>query len=178
MFPHFCRSQPEAGGSWAPQGKTVRNLFSTNQNSKTRIAGQLKEEAGPCTDPQSQETTSTTHVQKRLLGGQRGVTSRMFSPDALSVKSTLAEMCARTWEDPEIQGKGAGSQACQGDWPKEETPQRSDWRCHRGQPGAVPLSCPAPAYTRPAVSSLSGDVSQRPSLWELFCRAGDWAPRC
>ena len=76
MLPHFCHCQPEAGGCWAPQGKTVGNLFSTDQNSKTRTAGQLRDEAGPCTDSQSQETSSTTQVKKRLLGGQRGVTSR------------------------------------------------------------------------------------------------------
>ena len=81
IFPHFCHCPHETGGGWAPQGKTIGDLLSTNQNSKTRIAGQLREEAGPCTDPhiscsQSQETSSTTHVQKRLLGGQRGVTSR------------------------------------------------------------------------------------------------------
>ena len=58
----------------------------------------------------------------------------MFYPDALSVKSTLAEMCARTREDPEIQGKWAGSQARQGDWPKEETPAGVT-SCHRATQG-------------------------------------------
>ena len=47
---------------------------------------------------------------------------------------TLAEMCARTREDPEIQGKWAGSQARQGDWPKEETPTGVT-SCHRATQG-------------------------------------------
>ena len=37
----------EAGGRWAPQGKAIGGSFSTDRNSKTRIAGQLKEENGP-----------------------------------------------------------------------------------------------------------------------------------
>ena len=32
------------------QGKAVRDLFSVDLNFKTRTAGQLREEAGPCTD--------------------------------------------------------------------------------------------------------------------------------
>lgn len=47
----------------------------------------------------------------------------MFYLDALSVKSTLAEMRACTREDPEMQGKWAGSQARRGDWPNEEMPR-------------------------------------------------------
>ena len=38
----------EADG--APQGKAIGDSFYIDGNSKTRIAGQLREEAGPCTD--------------------------------------------------------------------------------------------------------------------------------
>ena len=75
----------EVGGRWAPQGKAIGDSFSIGQDSKTGVGGQLREEAGSCTDHifliPKVETSPTTHAQKRLLGGQRGVTSR----DALPV---------------------------------------------------------------------------------------------
>jgi len=40
----------EAGVRWVSHGKAIGNSFPKDQNSKTRIAGQLREEAGPCRD--------------------------------------------------------------------------------------------------------------------------------
>ena len=67
----------------------------------TRIARQLREEAGPCpvnTVLISKVRSSlTTHVQKRLLAGQRGVTSRDVPyPDTFVVESLLAKRCMCT----------------------------------------------------------------------------------
>ena len=100
----------------------------------------------------------------------------MFYPDTLLVKSTLAEMCARAREDPAIQGKWAGSQACQGDWPKEETPHRSDGAATgrpRGCPSELPCAC---LYTSGTLFPLSRCFTASIFVGTLFCRAGGWAP--
>ena len=53
------------------QGKVIEDSFPVNQNSKMRIAGQLREKAGSCPDhtflfPKSRDRL-ITHAQKRLL---------------------------------------------------------------------------------------------------------------
>ena len=67
--------------------KAIGDSFSSGQNSKTGVGGQLREEAGPCTDHiflvPKVEASPTTHEQKRLLGGQRGVMSRDALPIGL-----------------------------------------------------------------------------------------------
>ena len=73
------------------------------------------------------------HVQKRLLGGQRGVPSRRFYLHALPVKSTSAEMRVCTRRILRCRGSGLGARhaemtgECQG----------SDWSCH-GRPRGGP----------------------------------------
>ena len=66
----------EIGG---PSRGAIGDSFSVDQNSKTRIAEQLREEAGPCPDYIFLFSESgdhpTMHAQKRLPGGQRGVMS-------------------------------------------------------------------------------------------------------
>jgi len=71
-----------------PQGKAIGASLAIDQNSKTRIAGQLREEAGPCTDhifliPKVKRPPQTHMAQKRLLGSQRGVMSRDVLPIGL-----------------------------------------------------------------------------------------------
>nr|XP_020740307.1 uncharacterized protein LOC110131763 isoform X1 [Odocoileus virginianus texanus] len=65
------RSLYEAGGRRAPQGKAIRDSFSTDQNSKTRIAGQSK--GGDWTlhrphisRPKVRRPSLAAHAQKRL----------------------------------------------------------------------------------------------------------------
>ena len=77
----------EAGGRWAPQDKAIGDSFSIDRNSKTRIAGQLREEAEACTYhvfliPKARDPP-TKCLQKRLLGSQRGVMSKDVLPIGL-----------------------------------------------------------------------------------------------
>ena len=70
-----------------PQGKAIGDSFSIDRNSKTRITGQLREEAEPCTDhvfliPKARDPP-TKRLQKRLLGSQRGVMSKDVLPIGL-----------------------------------------------------------------------------------------------
>ena len=79
----------EADGRPAPtRVKQIGDSFSIGQNPNIRIAGQLREEAGPYTDHivlifRSWETSWTTYVQKGPLGGQRGVMSTDVPPRCL-----------------------------------------------------------------------------------------------
>ena len=68
----------------------------------------------------SQEPSPTTHAQKRLLAGQRGVMSRGVLPRYLFGTVQLGyQICAHTWEDPEIHKIWIMDQANQDDWPKD-----------------------------------------------------------
>lgn len=53
------------------QDKAIGESLPVDENSKTRIAGQLREQAGPCTDHAflylGHETSSTRHVQKSSM---------------------------------------------------------------------------------------------------------------
>ena len=64
-----------------PKGKAIGESFPVDQNSKMRIVGQLRQEGWALLGPliscsRSQETSLTTHGQKRLLADQREVMSR------------------------------------------------------------------------------------------------------
>ena len=79
----------------SPHGKAIWDSFPVDWNSKLRIAGQLKEEAGPHPDHiffilEKDDLLDYTCAE-RLLGGQRGVCQGMFYPDAFLVKSILAK---------------------------------------------------------------------------------------
>lgn len=82
----------EADGS--PQGKAMEDSVPADGNCVTRRAGQLRRGGWDPPRPhssysQSQETALTTHAQKRLRGGQRGVTSRDVLPRRLLGKIHL-----------------------------------------------------------------------------------------
>ena len=71
---------------WGPQLKAIGDSFPMDENSKNSRA--IKRGGWTLHRPQifcsrSQETSSTTHVQKRFLGGQRGVMSRDALPRCL-----------------------------------------------------------------------------------------------
>ena len=79
------------------QSKPIGNLFPIDQNSKTRIAGQLKEESGPCQDHiflvLSQETLQPHRHRKDSLETKGEPCQGMFYPDTFSVKSILVKRC-------------------------------------------------------------------------------------
>ena len=61
------------------QGKVIRDSFSMDQNSKMRLGGQLREEAGPCSDHIFlflKAGDLSNHTCGLLLGGQRGAMLR------------------------------------------------------------------------------------------------------
>jgi len=60
------------------QGKVIGDSFSMDQNSKRRIAGQLREEVGPCTEHIfliSKSGLPDHTCTENLLGGQRMLTN-------------------------------------------------------------------------------------------------------
>ena len=136
---------------------------------KTRIAGQPREEAGPRPDHTrffSRPGDLPGHLQKRLLGGQRGVTSRMFCLHALSVKSTLPEMRVCTRRILRCRGSGLGARHVEMTGRMKKC-HGSDWRCHRGDPGAVRESAPRlPIHVRHCL--FPSPASLPPPLWELL----------
>ena len=104
------------------QGKAVRDSFPMDWNSKMRIAGQLRDEAGPS------QTTYFSFLKsgdlhdytctERLLGGQRGV--MLKKPIGFCGRIHVCwEMHAHTWKDPEIYQIWIVNQANQKNWPKD-----------------------------------------------------------
>lgn len=99
-----------------PQDKVVGDLSPADQYPKTRMAGQLREEPGPCLDrakrphishSQSPATSLTTRAQKAPWRSRGECGSLMPSyPQASLVESTLAkEMCAHVegfWDIPDM----------------------------------------------------------------------------
>ena len=89
----------EADGT--PRVKRFRDSFLMDRNSRTRIAGYVREEAGPWPDDtflflKSEDLPDHTCTE-RLLGGQREVMPRDVPyPYAFSVKSILAKRCVCT----------------------------------------------------------------------------------
>ena len=80
---------------WGPQLKAIGDSFPMDENSKNSRA--IKRGGWTLHRPhifcsRSQETSSTIHVQKRLLGGQRGVMSRDALPRCLFSRIHLG-MC-------------------------------------------------------------------------------------
>ena len=105
------RPEVDAPPSPSTQGKATGDSFPVDRNSKTRIAEQLREEAGPCPDHTqttyfsfSKSGDLTNHTcTERILGSQRGVMSRDALPIGLFSRIHLGqEVCVYTWEDPDI----------------------------------------------------------------------------
>ena len=88
-------------GTPPTQGKATGDSFSIDWNSKTRIAGHLREEAGPCTDhiflvPKVRRPPWPYMRRKVSLGAKWESCQRMLYPDAFSVGSILAKRCVCT----------------------------------------------------------------------------------
>ena len=81
--------------------KRLGDSFPIDCNSRRRIAGQLREESGPCPDDifLSQETSLTIHVQKGSLEAKGGYVkgcSPPICPYVFVVGSILAKRCMCT----------------------------------------------------------------------------------
>ena len=76
-----------AGRSPISQGKAIGDSFPVDRDSKTRITGQLGEEAGLCPDHIflifEVRRPAQPHMHRRLLGGQTGVMFRGALPIGL-----------------------------------------------------------------------------------------------
>ena len=107
------------------QSKAIGDSFPVGLNSRTRLAGQLRERSGPCLDHVflllKVRRPPRLHCTERLLGDQRGVMSKdVLCPYVFWVKSILAkEMHTHMWEDPEVCQVWTVKQENQNDWPKE-----------------------------------------------------------
>ena len=120
-----------------PQGKAIGDSLSIDQNSKTRIAGQLREEAGPCTDhifliPKVKRPPQTHMAQKRLLRSQRGVMSRDVLPIGLCGRIHLDHTHGRILRCTRYglwtrQIRMTGQRK-----PRRNAPHRSNSNCHEG----------------------------------------------
>ena len=99
---HPITTPSEAGGRQAPpQGKAVGDSFSIDWNSKTRIAGQLREEGGPCTDHiflvLEVRKPPQPHMHKKCSLEAKGELRQvMFHPYAFVIDSILAKRCVCT----------------------------------------------------------------------------------
>ena len=135
-------SQPQmlptdSGRRWIapsfPQGKGTRDSFSTDQNSKKRKSGQLREEVGPCSDHifliLEVRGPPWPHMpRKGSSEAKGGAMSRDTLPRRLSGKIHLSQqMQAHTWEDPEIYQAWVVSQANQNDSPNENQKKHPMW---------------------------------------------------
>ena len=82
------------------QGKEIGDSFSVGQISKTRIAGQLRDEARPYPNHRShfwsQEIIPTTNMQKSSLKVKRGVMLRVALPIS-SVQSSHSVVSDSFW---------------------------------------------------------------------------------
>ena len=86
-------------------------------NSKTRIAGQLREEARPILQA---KRPPWPHIRKKgSLESIAEFCQGIFYPDAFSVGSILTDMRVHRWEEPEIYQIWTVNQANQNDWSNE-----------------------------------------------------------
>ena len=105
-----------------PQGIAIGDLFPVDWSSKTRLAGQLRGETGPCPD----------HIRvRRDLPGHTCTEKAPWRPKWSYVKGCSlhirlfskiylgSEMRVHRWEDPEIYQIWTVNQANQSDWSKE-----------------------------------------------------------
>ena len=86
-----------------PQGKAIGDSFSIDRNSKTRIAGQLRDEGGPCTDhifliPKVRRPPQPHTHKKCSLEAKGELCQVMFHPYAFVRDSILAKRCVCTLE--------------------------------------------------------------------------------
>ena len=119
-----CQCGSEAGDRQAPQGKAVGDSFSIDQNSKIRIAGQLREEAGPCPDymflfSASGDCPDHTYTEKAPWRPKRSHVKRCSTQMPFCWIHLGYERLGHAREDPEIYQIWAVNQTNQNDWPKE-----------------------------------------------------------
>ena len=102
---HVCTSAWEAGGGCPPfphlpppplQGKAIGDSFSTDQNSKTRIAGHLREKAGPSPDHifliLKVRRPPWPHMRRKALEAKGQFCQGVLYPETFLVES-MTEMC-------------------------------------------------------------------------------------
>ena len=135
-----CQCGSEAGDRRAPQGKAVGDSFSVDQNSKIRIAGQLREEAGPCLDymflfSESGDCPDHTCTEKAPWRPKRSHVKRCSTQMPFWLDpSWLWEAWTRMGGSRDIPNMG-----CEPDKSKwlakgklEEMPHKSNSNCHEG----------------------------------------------
>ena len=110
-----------------PQDKVVGDLSPADQYPKTRMAGQLREEPGPCLDrakrphiSHSQSpATSRLHVLRKLLGGLEGSAAHWCQATRRPLwwSPPWLRRCVHTWKDSGLYQIWALNQVNKTDWP-------------------------------------------------------------
>ena len=143
----------EAGNRWAPQGKATVDSFPMDKNSKTRIAGQLREKPGPCADHiflvLEVRRPPWPHIcwKGSLEVKEEAMSKDFLYPYAFLVKSFLAKRCVCTHG----QYWGTLNMDCESDKSKwlakgnlEQIPHKSNSNYHEGMTQWPSLSLSLP----------------------------------